>query len=41
MIVSDIEEQIKELYDFEISTFAISRITNAVGTEFVSWQNRP
>ncbi|WP_295222550.1 transposase, partial [uncultured Chryseobacterium sp.] len=41
MSVSDIEEQIKELYDFEISTSAISRITNAVATEVVSWQNRP
>ncbi|WP_185114146.1 MULTISPECIES: transposase, partial [unclassified Chryseobacterium] len=41
MSVSDIEEQIKELYDFEISTSAISRITNAIATEVVSWQNRP
>lgn len=41
MSVSDIEEQLKELYDFEISTSAISRITNAVATEVVSWQNRP
>ena len=41
MSVSDIEEQIKELYDFEISSSAISRITNAVATEVVSWQNRP
>ncbi len=39
--VSDIEEQIKELYDFEISTSAISRITNAVAAEVVTWQNRP
>ncbi len=41
MSVSDIEEQIKELYDFEISTSAISRITNAVAAEVVTWQNRP
>jgi transposase-like protein len=41
MSVSDIEEQVKELYDFEISASAISRITNAVATEVVSWQNRP
>ena len=40
MSVSDIEEQIKELYDFEISTSAISRITNAVAAEVVTWQNR-
>jgi putative transposase len=41
MGVSDIEEQVKELYDFEISASAISRITNAVATEVVSWQTRP
>ena len=41
MSVSDIEEQIKELYDFEISASAISRITHAVATEVVTWQNRP
>lgn len=39
MSVSDIEEQVKELYDFEISSSAISRITNAVATEVVSWQS--
>lgn len=39
--VSDIKEQVKELYDFEISTSAISRITNAIATEVVSLQNRP
>lgn len=39
--VSDIEEQIKEMYDFEVSTSTISRITNAVASEVVSWQNRP
>ncbi|WP_110368542.1 IS256 family transposase, partial [Chryseobacterium sp. CBTAP 102] len=41
MSVSDIEEQIKEMYDFEVSTSTISRITNAVASEVVSWQNRP
>lgn len=41
MSVSDIEEQIKEVYDFEISTSTISRITNAVSSEVISWQNRP
>src|SRR5690606_1713466 len=30
MSVSDIEEQIKEMYDFDVSTSTISRITNAV-----------
>ena len=41
MSVSDIEQQIKEMYDFEVSTSTISRITNAVASEVVSWQNRP
>ena len=41
MSVSDIEEQIREMYDFEVSTSTISRITNAVASEVVSWQNRP
>ncbi|WP_394812272.1 transposase, partial [Flavobacterium psychrophilum] len=39
MSVSDIEEQIKEMYDFDISTSTISRITNAVSSEVVTWQN--
>lgn len=37
MSVSDIEEQIKEMYDFDISTSTISRITNAVASEVVAW----
>ena len=41
MSVSDIEEQIKDLYDLEVSTSTISRITNAVTADVVSWQNRP
>jgi putative transposase len=41
MSVSDIEEQIKELYDFDVSTSTISRITSAVTNEVVSWQSRP
>src|SRR5690606_573408 len=41
MSVSDIEEQIKEMYDFDVSTSTISRITNAVASEMVAWQNRP
>ena len=41
MSVSDIEEQIKEMYDFDVSTSTISRITSAVATEVVAWQNRP
>ncbi|MCA4808763.1 IS256 family transposase [Empedobacter stercoris] len=41
MSVSEIEEQIKEMYDFDVSTSTISRITNAVASEVVAWQNRP
>ena len=41
MSVSDIEEQIREMYDFEVSTSTISRITNSIASEVVSWQNRP
>jgi len=38
---SDIEEQIRELYGFEVSTSTISRITDAVTNDIVAWQNRP
>lgn len=41
MSVNDIEEQIREMYDFDVSTSAISRITNAVTTEMIAWQNHP
>ena len=41
MSVSDIEEQIREMYDFEVSTSTISRITSAVASEVTAWQNRP
>lgn len=38
---SDIEEQIREVYDFEVSTSTISRITDKVTNDIVAWQNRP
>lgn len=41
MSVSDIEEQIKKVYDSEISTSTISRIIKIISSEVVSWQNRP
>ena len=41
MSVSDIQEQIKDLYEFDVSTSAISRITDRVTNDIVSWQNRP
>lgn len=37
---SDIEEQIREVYDFEVSTSTISRITEKVTADIVAWQNR-
>jgi transposase-like protein len=41
MSVSDIEQQISEIYNFQVSTSTISRITNAVCSEVTAWQNRP
>jgi len=41
MSVSDIEEQIRELYNIELSTSAISRITKRVSQDITLWQNRP
>jgi putative transposase len=38
---SDIEEQIREVYNFEVSTSTISRITDRVTNDIVAWQNRP
>ena len=41
MSVSDIEEQIREVYNFDVSGATISRITDAVTADIVAWQNRP
>lgn len=38
---SDIETQIKEVYDFDISPSTISRITDVITNDIVAWQNRP
>ena len=38
---ADIEEQLHEIYDFRLSTSAISRITDRVSEDIVAWQNRP
>lgn len=38
---SDIEEQIREVYGFDVSTSTISRITDAMTDDIVAWQNRP
>jgi transposase-like protein len=41
MTVSDIEEQIREVYHFDVSTSTISRITETVANDVIAWQNRP
>lgn len=38
---ADIEEQLLEMYDFRLSTSAISRITARVTEDITAWQNRP
>lgn len=38
---SDIEEHIREIYNFDISTSTISRITDRITDDIVAWQNRP
>tara|TARA_B100000497_G_scaffold104695_1_gene120529 strand:+ start:78 stop:1277 length:1200 start_codon:yes stop_codon:yes gene_type:complete len=38
---SDIEEQLREVYDFELSTTSISTITARVNQDVIEWQNRP
>jgi putative transposase len=37
---SDIEEQIREVYDIEVSTSTISRITERITADVIAWQNR-
>ena len=41
MSVNDIEQQVRDIYDFDISTSAISRITERVTQDAIIWQNRP
>ena len=38
---TDIEEQMREIYDFKVSPSAISRITDRVSDDIIAWQNRP
>lgn len=38
---SDIEQQIQEVYGFDVSRSTISRITDKVTNDIVAWQNRP
>ena len=41
MSVSDIEEEMKEIYGITLSTSAISIITSKVTQGAIEWQNRP
>ncbi len=41
MTVSDIEQHMRELYGFDISTSTISRITDRITQDIIAWQNRP
>lgn len=41
MSVSDIEEQIKDVYDITVSSSTISRITDRIIQDVTTWQNRP
>lgn len=38
---SDIEQQILEVYDFDVSTSTISRITERITDDIHAWQSRP
>ena len=38
---SDIEEQLREVYNFELSSSSISIITARVNQDVIEWQNRP
>ncbi len=37
---SDIDEQIREVNNFDVSTSTISKITNSVSSDIIAWQNR-
>lgn len=37
----DIEDQIKDIYDLNVSSSTISRITDSVTEDILAWQNRP
>lgn len=38
---SDIEQQISEVYNLDVSTTTISRITDKITGDIIAWQNRP
>jgi len=41
MSVSDIQEHIKDVYKFDVSSSTISRITSRVAEDIIAWQSRP
>jgi putative transposase len=41
MSISDIEEQIRKVYNFDVYTSTISRITESVSNDIIAWKNRP
>jgi len=40
MSTNDIEEHIREIYDYDVSTATISRITDRISNDIIEWQNR-
>ena len=38
---SDIEEELQEIYGFNLSTSTISLITDKITSDIIAWQNRP
>lgn len=41
MSVSDIEDQLKDVYRLDVSPSTISRITSRIAEDIIAWQNRP
>ncbi|MDE1191953.1 MAG: IS256 family transposase [Arachidicoccus sp.] len=40
MSVSDIQEQVKDIYNFDVSASTVSRITSRIAEDITAWQNR-
>lgn len=38
---TDIEEQMREIYDFNVLPCAISRLRDRVSENIIAWQNQP
>lgn len=39
--VSDIQEHVKDIYNFDVSASTVSRITSRIAEDITAWQNRP